>query len=187
MGRKGIGKLFLFSMANEIIVETIRDEERSTFRMRLDDIREAIKDGSGTYEPEPLNDSRIDLEIGTRITPGQVKKRQTTSTVEGLRKRLARRFLIIGSINDFDIVVNDKPIAPEDRGYYDKLQYIWTYGDPSPLLDLCTSLEKSEQRANTNLAAFVTRCPPWPCRRFRARPPARERLASATGPWPADA
>ena len=149
MGRKGIGKLSLFSIANNIIVETVRDGERSTFRMKLDEIRTAIKDGSGTYEPEPLDDSRMDLERGTRITLGQVKKRQTISTVEGLRKRLARRFSVVGPANEFEIVVNGKPIVPEDRGYYDKLQYIWTYGDQSPVLGLCKALVKSEERATT--------------------------------------
>ena len=148
MGRKGIGKLSLFSIANEIIVETIRDEERSAFRMKLEDIRDAIRDGRGTYEPEALDVSPIDFETGTRLTLRQVKKRQTISTVEGLRKRLARRFSIIGPANDFEIIVNDRPIVPEDRGYYDKLQYIWTYGDRSSTFRLCSRIEKSGVRAN---------------------------------------
>ena len=149
MGRKGIGKLSLFSIANEIIVETIRDEERSAFRMRLEDIRAAIKDGHGTYKPEALDIYRMDFDKGTRLTLRQVKKRQTISTVEGLRKRLARRFSVIGPANDFEIVINERPIVPEDRGYYDKLQYIWTYGDQSSTLELSSQVKKSEARTDT--------------------------------------
>ena len=44
--------------------------------------------------------------------------------------------------------------------------------------------------ANTGLADRITRCPscpPWPCRRFRVKSPARGRFPSATGPWSGDA
>ncbi len=43
MGRKGIGKLSIFSIANEITVETVCDQERSALCMKRADIREAIR------------------------------------------------------------------------------------------------------------------------------------------------
>jgi len=39
MGRKGIGKLSLFSIAGTVDIETVKEGEKSGFRMRLDDIR----------------------------------------------------------------------------------------------------------------------------------------------------
>ena len=75
-----------------------------------------------------------------------LKKRQTVSTVEALRTRLARRFSVIGPNYDFEVIVNDRKITPEDRGYYDKIQYIWTYGDTSSASPHCKKLENSEPR-----------------------------------------
>lgn len=149
MGRKGIGKLSLFSIANLITVETIRDGERTALRMHLDAVRAAIEDNQGEYQPEELADSGFDCAHGTRITLEELRKRQTVSTAEGLRRRLARRFSIIGPGHDFAITVNGAAITPEDRGYHDRLQYLWTYGDQSELRSRCRSLEESESRASS--------------------------------------
>nr|VFK01034.1 MAG: Histidine kinase-, DNA gyrase B-, and HSP90-like ATPase [Candidatus Kentron sp. LFY] len=43
MGRKGIGKLSLFSIAKTIEVRTVKDGQRSAFRMNLDDIKAKIR------------------------------------------------------------------------------------------------------------------------------------------------
>ena len=150
MGRKGIGKLSLFSIAGEITVETVHNRQRSVFRMKLNDIRKAIKQGVGDYLPEVLATDCIDFERGTRITLKDLKKRQSVNTGEALRTRLARRFSVIGPAYDFEVNINRRKISPEDRGYYDKIQYIWTYGDSSSLERHCVKLENSESRsANT--------------------------------------
>ena len=146
MGRKGIGKLSLFSIANEITVETNRDGERTALRMRLDAVRAAIEEAEGDYHPEELAESEFDREHGTRITLGQLRRRQTISTAEGLRKRLARRFSIIGPSHDFSITVNGDEITPEDRGYHDRLQYLWMYGDQSSTVSRCGNLDENESR-----------------------------------------
>ena len=146
MGRKGIGKLSLFSIASEITVETNRDGERTALRMRLDAVRAAIEEAEGDYHPEELAESEFDREHGTRITLGQLRRRQTISTAEGLRKRLARRFSIIGPSHDFSITVNGDEITPEDRGYHDRLQYLWMYGDQSSTVSRCGNLDENESR-----------------------------------------
>ncbi len=146
MGRKGIGKLSLFSIAGQIDVETAKDGELSAFRMRLDKMREAIENEEGRYAPTPLDTSKIKFSHGTRITLTELKKKQTISTTDGLRKRLARRFSIIGPENDFEITVNGKDITPSDRGYFDKVRYLWTYGDQSKVEDLCVNVEAINDR-----------------------------------------
>ena len=148
MGRKGIGKLSLFSIAEEIVVETRSEGVLSAFRMSLEDIRSVIQGENGTYEPEALDACDSNLRKGTRLTLRKVRKRLTFSTETGLRKRLARRFAIIGPAHHFVVAVNGTRITSQDRGYYDKLQYIWTYGDQSPILEHCKQLVKSERRDN---------------------------------------
>ena len=115
--------------------------------MTLEEIREAIKRNQEVYPPSPLSVDDIDFKQGTRITLKGLKKRQTINTSEALRTRLARRFSVIGPTHGFEVSVNDRVISPSDRGYYDKLQYVWTYGDFSSLESYCTNLENSEPRS----------------------------------------
>ena len=151
MGRKGIGKLSLFSIADEVEVHTTKNGERSALRMRLPDIREKIKDGDGTYFPESLSDDLVDFQRGTRIILRRLRRRQTIRTAQSLRKRLARRFSVIGQQQRFQVFVNGTEITPADRDYYDKLQYLWTYGDQSDIAALCTNLSRSPEDRSPSL------------------------------------
>lgn len=150
MGRKGIGKLSLFSIANTVEVETAKGGLKSAFRMRLDDIRKKIRaeGGNGTYEPEILPTDEIDFSHGTRIVLSNLRKRQTTATAKALRKRIARRFSIVGQRHGFRVFVDDKEVNPSDRDYYDKIRYIWTYGDQDDVLKLCGAPDAVEPRDN---------------------------------------
>ena len=148
MGRKGIGKLSLFSIANEIKVETVRKGEVSAFLMTLEGIRRSIRDQKDSYEARALPIGKITLKQGTRITLSGIRKRHTISTERALITRLARRFSVIGPLHGFDIRVNRRTVRPEDRGYYDKLQYIWTYGDATQIEALATHCKEKEARPN---------------------------------------
>lgn len=147
MGRKGIGKLSLFSIAKIVQVETAKSGRKSAFRMRLDDIRKKIHQGNGhgTYEPEILSADEIDFDHGTRIILNDLRYRQTISTPKALRKRVARRFAIIGEKYGFRVHINDEEVHPSDRDYYDKIQYLWTYGDQEGIKDSCSKVEEHEE------------------------------------------
>ena len=146
MGRKGIGKLSLFSIAEQIDVETTKGNEINAFRMRVSKIREVIESDSGCYFPEDILTDESRIASGTRITLSNLKKIQTYNTKDGLRKRLARRFSTIGARHDFIVRVNGIEITPSDRGYLEKLQYIWTYGNQQDVLQACSDDIKSEDR-----------------------------------------
>lgn len=130
MGRKGIGKLSLFSIASTVEVHSVKDDETHGFKMNIDRIRnEASSGGNGIYNPEPIEANDIDdLDRGTRIILTDMKRR-LNRTGPALRRRLARRFSVIGSRYNFNINLNGAPVTIEDRGYHDKLQYIWTFGE----------------------------------------------------------
>lgn len=147
MGRKGIGKLSLFSIARVIEVHTVKKGKRNAFRMVLPDIEEKIKaGGEGTYYPEPLPPEVVDLERGTRVVLTDLKK-SIYQTEAALRKRLARRFSIIGDRFRFNVRINGSPIGVADRDYLNKLQYIWWYSDDgAQYTKLCPNREHSESR-----------------------------------------
>lgn len=123
MGRKGIGKLSLFSVADNVMIHSVRGDERHGFAMRVGDIEDSIKRNE-PYFSEPIG-AAPDLEAGTRVTLSGLK-----SAVYGvpLKMRLARRFGIIGEIDGFEVAVNGDGIGVEDRGYYENLQYVWNFG-----------------------------------------------------------
>ncbi len=128
MGRKGIGKLSLFSIAKTVEVHSVKGSERHGFIMNLDKIQRAIEDdGESEYSPDPVEPPAIEINKGTNIILTDMK-RQLFRSSAALRRRLARRFSIIGANYDFQIELNGTPITIEDRGYYDKLQYMWTLG-----------------------------------------------------------
>jgi len=149
MGRKGIGKLSLFSIARNIEIHTVKDGQKSGFRMILNDIEAKIKGKDGTYFPEANDSGASDLERGTRIVLTNLKK-ELHQTEAALRKRLARRFSIIGSEFNFSIEINDKAIAITDRDYYHKIQYLWWYGKESERYkSYCKNLKMDIARPNS--------------------------------------
>ena len=149
MGRKGIGKLSLFSIARTVELHTIKDGVRHGFVMDSDAIETTIAHGrEADYNPRPVDPDDIKLERGTRITLTNMK-RQLQWTGRPLRRRLARRFSVIGAGHRFNIVFDGQPITIEDREYQDRLQYLWTFGDAGlRCRDTATKLEEHEERSN---------------------------------------
>ena len=61
-----------------------------------------------------------------------------------LRTRLARRFSIFGSDDNFQLFVGDREVTVADRGYFHRLQYVWvSYADAhaARVIDRCTNAE----------------------------------------------
>ncbi|MBC8181425.1 ATP-binding protein [candidate division KSB1 bacterium] len=160
MGRKGIGKLSLFSIANTIKVESIKGGEKHGLLMSAEGIKDAITEENDVYNPEELKDDELTIseevgrvkihEQGTRITISDLK-RGLSRTRDALKKRIARRFSIFGSEYDFIVYFNNEKIGIEDRDYYHKIQYIWYFGKESEKFKgFCNDekLEHDKKRVN---------------------------------------
>ncbi len=136
MGRKGIGKLALFSIANSIEVHSVKLDrhgkivERNGFTMRATDIEESIKKNEHEYKPDPVLESRIKNKKGTLLTLRELKN-EANVTEAFLRRRLSRRFSVIGKRTGFIVRVNGEPITVEDRDYFNRLEYMWCVGEGS--------------------------------------------------------
>ena len=142
MGRKGIGKLSMFSIANEVEVysrkKTEAGYETNALRMSVEEITKKIKNSvddsndSSSYYPDVLEyvDNQI-ADTGTKIVLKKLKKLTTSLTAEYIKKRVARRFGIIGKEYNFSVWVNEEEVTINDRDYFHKLSYIWYYGNES--------------------------------------------------------
>ena len=132
MGRKGLGKLSLFSIANVIEVRSAKCGQPCGFRMSTDGIRESAKKTNATYHPDPLPSDGLCIQIGTRITLHEIKRQRLGPGINALRKRLARRFSVIGEKNKFNVKINGQPITIDDRGDLKLTQFLWTIGEFNP-------------------------------------------------------
>ena len=130
MGRKGIGKLALFSIAGVIEVHTSTGAEQHAFKMVTADVRTAIDKGE-EYYPTPVTFSGP--ATGTRIVLHDLRKKRTGSSVAALRKRIARRFSIIGfkgkDGDSFSVLINGKPVAAGDREDLRAIEFLWEFGE----------------------------------------------------------
>lgn len=160
MGRKGIGKLSMFSISQEIDVYSRKmlDDKNSEFnalRMNSEKIESSIKgegdfNQSTAYYPEVLEiDDSCLAHSGTKIVLKKLKKNTSSLTVEYIKKRVARRFGIIGVENNFRVFVNNNEVTITDRDYFRKLRYIWYYGKESEKYSgFCSNLSYNECRDN---------------------------------------
>ncbi len=160
MGRKGIGKLSLFSVANTVKVYSIRNREKHGFILSAKKIEETLKKKDGTqYHPEPIPKSKVDLQGWSTIIVLTDLKKSTAQTAVALRKRIARRFGIIGAEHKFAVHVGGVEVSILDRDYFHKLRNLWYYGPRSrKYVDYCdpSTLKHSEQRTNTISSYHVT-------------------------------
>jgi len=77
-------------------------------------------------------------------------------TEAALKKRLARRFSIIGEKHKFSISLNWKIIGLEDRDYFHKIQYLWHFGkDGSKYKKLCKKIESDENRKSEFITGWI--------------------------------
>ncbi|WP_127481489.1 BbrUII/HgiDII family restriction enzyme [Achromobacter xylosoxidans] len=141
MGRKGLGKLSLFSIAHVIEVYTKRAGfDPEAFSMDTRKI-EAQIGGDGkdkAYYPDPIDFAKAKLPAdfqGTEIRLYELKSARLVSK-EQLRQRLARRFAITGALANFAVKVDGTEISAADRNYLKKLQYIWIFGSPDHVKEL---------------------------------------------------
>lgn len=142
MGRKGIGKLSVFSIADVIEIQTVKGDESNAFRMDSNKIKSLIESQSGeAYHPEALSSEDVKIRKGTRITLSCLRKKTHTVT-SNLRRRLARRFSIIGC-NDFKVTIDGQQISATDRDYYKFIQFLWYFGEESEhFKELCANVER---------------------------------------------
>lgn len=113
MGRKGIGKLAMFSLANEVSIFTKAEEDEIVaIKVNVTDLREAIEQQQ-EYNTENIEDiSCFTKRHGTTIVLSDIDK-QINTTATYLKKHLARRFSILGQQFNFKVFINQEEVTLE--------------------------------------------------------------------------
>lgn len=154
MGRKGIGKLSMFALADKL---RISSETKTTdgvgFTIDVPKFKAALANHTLTslpeFKPKPLPKGQ-----GTRIVMKDVLKGLKT-TESFLRIKLARRFSIIGG-KGFVLKLNNVPITKADRGFYEHVQFLWVFDDASlrEIQPLCKNLASLPVKPKANEKAL---------------------------------
>jgi hypothetical protein len=148
MGRKGLGKLSLFSIANVIEVKSSKDGQAHGLRMTVDGINQSVKNKEPFYSPVALPTDQVEVSKGTKIVLSNIKRQRLGRGVLALRKRLARRFSVIGEAHGFKIAINGQAVTTADRGDLPMVQFIWHFGAEEPDLTSATQLLERESLPN---------------------------------------
>src|SRR5215470_8746636 len=104
MGRKGIGKLSVFSIADRVHVYTVSPTSMSGLEISVNALRDAIMNNV-SYHPSEIGVPDEFQRPGTTIVLSDLKSKRADLTVSALRKRLARRFDVLD------------PKGPESGGF----------------------------------------------------------------------
>lgn len=161
MGRKGIGKLSMFSIAEDVrIYSTVADGSSCGLRIHVPDLEEAIR-AKRPYHPQDIDVPDEYQNKGTTLVLSELKKKRADLTSAALRKRLARRFDVIDPTpresGGFHIHVNGDRITHADRQELKRLEFIWEFGEKE-LPD--SALPKSVNR-NVIEKNFAGGSPDW--------------------------
>ena len=132
MGRKGLGKLSLFSIAKIIDIQSAKDGQSHGLSMSVDGIHKSVENNEPFYCPDPLPDEKVTITKGTKIVLKDIKRQRLGRGATALRKRLARRFSVIGELHNFKITIDGQPVTTADRGDLPIAQFLWTFGDYEP-------------------------------------------------------
>lgn len=152
MGRKGIGKLAMFSLAQTIeIVTKAENNEAVAFSIDVSLLKEACKSNLPYDIKRIAVPTSFKLDFGTRIILKNLNSR-LHKTATYLKPKLARRFSIIGTTSHkFNIILNKDKITRKDANFYDDIQFFWYLGEigEKEVLPISTKIASIEQDKGT--------------------------------------
>jgi len=150
MGRKGIGKLAMFSLANIVNISTRQNgNEAIGISVDVAELKETIKNKL-EYKLKAMNSSsQLPSPEGTVIELSDLNRTIISVTEPHLRQRLARRFSILGNnaTLPFNIKIDGTHVTIADRGFHEHVQFFWSIGgiEAKENLRLCKNIAQDRE------------------------------------------
>jgi len=158
MGRKGIGKLSMFALADLVnVTSQTEGDDIVGFVVNVPQLRESLEKDHKSLELDEFVGQPFEKGHGTRIVLEKILTGLKT-TESYLRVKLARRFSVLGDVHGFKVYLNGTEITKADRGFYQHVQFLWAFD---------TATQTATQKLATNLASIATSdapgAPKTPC------------------------
>jgi uncharacterized protein (TIGR02391 family) len=138
IGKKGLGKLSFFGIADKIVVSTTKNSKRNTFELDWNKISnpenqdKAVDDYEPTIIEQDVDDT--EKEKGTIITLKEIK-RITDFNPQQLAISIAKFFIIDSVLDIFVKHNNEDPIRVTNEMKYDSLDVEFEWSVPTDLSD----------------------------------------------------
>lgn len=133
IGKKGLGKLSFFGIANKIVVSTSKDSKRNVFELNWKDIiNQNSSERPIEYEPRIIEKDVDDTKTGTTITLKDIK-RITDFAPRQIATSISRFFIID---DELDIIVqhnNSNPVQVTNEMKYKTLDVEFEWKAPTDL------------------------------------------------------
>ncbi|WGE67025.1 ATP-binding protein [Actinobacillus equuli subsp. haemolyticus] len=147
IGKKGIGKLAFFGIANEITISTIQNYKQTTFLLDWEEMQNQESE-KGTYHPKILDHKKsVDKESGTIIKLMKIK-RKSKFDAKDLAHSLSAYFQVFNE-EDFNVFIyhNDdnkkSPFPVTNDLRYEGIDTLVTWESPWNELKLNSDEEKT--------------------------------------------
>lgn len=112
MGRKGIGKLAGFGIAEDIVLRAVKDRWVVQFKLNYTDLKSRAEIGGFEFDPEI--DEASDEENGVTVILKNLKLERKIN-IQSFRRSISRRFALNTEL--MEIVVNGENITKEDLDF----------------------------------------------------------------------
>lgn len=146
MGRKGIGKLSMFALADLVkVTSQAAGEEMVGFVVNVPELKKSLEKDRKSLELDEFVGDPFPKGKGTRIRLEKILTGLKT-TESYLRIKLARRFSVLGDVHGFKVFLNGTEITKADRGFYQHVQFLWAFDNKTLV---------ATQKLATNLAAIA--------------------------------
>lgn len=146
MGRKGIGKLSMFALADLVkVTSQAAGEEMVGFVVNVPELKKSLEKDRKSLELDEFVGDPFPKGKGTRIRLEKILTGLKT-TESYLRIKLARRFSVLGDVHGFKVFLNGTEITKADRGFYQHVQFLWAFDNQTLV---------ATQKLATNLAAIA--------------------------------
>jgi histidine kinase/DNA gyrase B/HSP90-like ATPase len=128
-GRKGLGKLSAFGIADQIEVRTVHDGFAVTILLDYSKMKSWPR--GKPYEPQIISTRSgvVNEANGTTVTIRELRRKKPIGA-EWIRRELARRFRFIGS--KFKVYINGTQIKPADRRQRVDCRAAWDVSELKP-------------------------------------------------------
>lgn len=127
MGRKGIGFLSAFSVANVLELETRKDGQLTHIRIDLNDVvdqaRDTGRETASPYFPEEVERSAVPEGESGSVVRLRRLERERRPRLDLIKQKIARQFAM--DPGGFSVTLNGEEIDVADRNLKDRCEFTW--------------------------------------------------------------
>ena len=153
-GKKGLGKLAVFGVANTVEVYSVKDNLKNAFSINYDDMK---AENEAEYKPKVIcENQKTDEDSGTVVKIKEIKQK-TIMTMKDLAYSLSRRFSFYDA--EFEVKIIDENSGQEQAItkaiYYENLEKEFEWKFPEDFTNDIENIEELKRLSNHGVTGRI--------------------------------